>query len=176
MDERLSRKPMPPIAGRPPPADFYEPTSYNPSDSVGYLMRRIMSLVALAVERELESTGLTHAQWIPLFKLAVHPGGATVAELARLCELDAGAMTRLLDRLEAKGLCQRERSSEDRRVVRLALTAQGKAVAEQIPVALSRVQNAYLAGFSREEWLLLKSFLARILDNAQQGCAGKKNP
>nr|WP_245965584.1 MarR family transcriptional regulator [Pseudorhodoferax soli] len=164
------------MAGRPPPADFYEPTSYNPSDSVGYLMRRIMSLVALAVERELESTGLTHAQWIPLFKLAVHPGGATVAELARLCELDAGAMTRLLDRLEAKGLCQRERSSEDRRVVRLALTPQGKAVAEQIPVALSRVQNAYLAGFSREEWLLLKSFLARILDNAQQGCAGKKNP
>lgn len=176
MDERPSQKTVPTAAGRPPPADFYTPTTYNPSDSVGYLMRRIMSLVALAVERELESTGLTHAQWIPLFKLAVHPGGATVAELARLCELDAGAMTRLLDRLEAKGLCQRERSSEDRRVVRLALTEQGKAVAEQIPVALSRVQNAYLAGFSREEWLLLKSFLSRILDNAQQGCAGKKNP
>lgn len=163
------------LAGRPPPADFYAPTSYNPSDSVGYLMRRILSAVAAAVERELEPTGLTHAQWVPLFKLAVQPG-ATVAELARLCELDAGAMTRLLDRLEAKGLCQRERSSEDRRVVRLALTEQGRAVAEQIPVALSRVQNAYLAGFSREEWLLLKSFLSRILDNAQQGCAGKKNP
>ncbi|HVR54164.1 MAG TPA: MarR family transcriptional regulator [Pseudorhodoferax sp.] len=163
------------LAGRPPPADFYAPTSYNPSDSVGYLMRRIMSAVASAVERELEPSGLTHAQWVPLFKLAVQQG-ATVAELARLCELDAGAMTRLLDRLEAKGLCQRERSSEDRRVVRLALTEQGRAVAEQIPVALSRVQNAYLAGFSRDEWLLLKSFLSRILDNAQQGCAGKKNP
>ncbi|MGC3987077.1 MAG: MarR family transcriptional regulator [Pseudorhodoferax sp.] len=174
MEEGPSRKPMP-AAGRPPPADFYGPTSYNPSDSVGYLMRRILSSVASAVERELESTGLTHAQWIPLFKLSVQPG-ATVAELARQCELDAGAMTRLLDRLEAKGLCQRERSSEDRRVVRLALTEQGRAVADQIPVALSRVQNAYLAGFSREEWLLLKSFLSRILDNAQQGCAGKKNP
>lgn len=160
---------------RPAPADFYHPGSYNPNDSVGYLMRRILSAVAAAVEHELEATGLTHAQWVPLFKLAVQPG-ITVAELARLCELDAGAMTRLLDRLEAKGLCQRERSSEDRRVVRLALTEQGRAVAEQIPVALSRVQNAYLAGFSREEWLLLKGFLARILDNAQQGCGGKKNP
>ncbi|WP_326534861.1 MarR family winged helix-turn-helix transcriptional regulator [Pseudorhodoferax sp.] len=175
MDDTTTRTPVPSAAGRPPPADFYAPKSYNPSDSVGYLMRRILSSVAAAVERELESTGLTHAQWIPLFKLAVHPG-VTVAELARQCELDAGAMTRLLDRLEAKGLCQRERSSEDRRVVRLALTEQGRAVAEQIPVALSRVQNAYLAGFSREEWLLLKSFLSRILDNAQQGCAGKKNP
>lgn len=168
--------PHPPVTGRPPPADFYAPGGYNPSDSVGYLMRRILSAVSAAVERELESTGLTHAQWIPLFKLATHPGGATVAELARLCELDAGAMTRLLDRLEAKGLCQRERSSEDRRVVRLALTDQGRAVADQIPAALSRVQNAYLAGFSREEWLLLKSFLARILDNAQQGCAARKTP
>jgi DNA-binding MarR family transcriptional regulator len=158
-----------------PPADFYSAADYNPSDSVGYLMRRILSAVAGAVERELEPTGLTHAQWIPLFKMYAHPG-VTVAELARQCELDAGSMTRLLDRLEAKGLCQRERSSEDRRVVQLLLTPQGHAVAEQIPGALSRAQNAYLAGFSREEWLLLKSFLARILDNAQPpGCAGKKS-
>ena len=149
---------------RPPPASFYAADGYNPSDSVGYLMRRILVAVAAAVERELEPTGLTHAQWIPLFKLSAHPG-ATVAELARL-----------LDRLEAKGLCQRERSSEDRRVVRLALTDQGRAVADQIPVALSRVQNAYLAGFSREEWLLLKSFLSRILDNAQHGCAARNTP
>lgn len=176
MDQNTPPNPVPAATtARPPPADFYAPGSYNPSDSVGYLMRRILSAVASAVERELEPTGLTHAQWVPLFKLAMQPG-ATVAELARLCELDAGAMTRLLDRMEAKGLCQRERSSEDRRVVRLALTEHGRAVADQIPVALSRVQNAYLAGFSREEWLLLKGFLARILDNAQQGCAGKKNP
>lgn len=160
---------------RRPPAQFYAPDDYNPSDSVGYLMRRILSAVAAAVEHELEPSGLTHAQWAPLFKLHMQPG-TTVAELARLCELDAGAMTRLLDRLEAKGLCQRERCGQDRRVVRLALTPQGRAVAERIPVALSRVQNAYLAGFSREEWLLLKSFLSRILDNAQQGCAAKKSP
>ncbi|MFT3720350.1 MarR family winged helix-turn-helix transcriptional regulator [Pseudorhodoferax sp.] len=162
-------------ARRGPPAAFYEPGSYNPNDSVGYLMRRILCAVTAAVERELEPSGLTHAQWVPLFKLYVHQG-TTVAELARLCELDAGAMTRLLDRLEGKGLCQRERCAQDRRVVRLALTEQGRAVAERIPVALSRVQNAYLAGFSREEWLLLKSFLSRVLDNAQQGCTGKKNP
>lgn len=167
------RQPAPAVAARPPPADFYAPDSYDPNESVGYLMRRILSSAALAVERELAATRLTHAQWVPLFKLAAHPG-ATVAELARLCELDAGAMTRLLDRLETKGLCQRERSSLDRRVVRLALTPRGKAVAERIPGALSRVQNAHLAGFSRAEWQLLKGMLARILHNAEQGSAAKK--
>ena len=133
--------------------------------SVGYLMRRILSLFRLAVERELEGTGLTHAQWVPLFKL--YQGQAsTVAELARVCELDAGSMTRLLDRLEAKSLCRRVRSKTDRRVVRLELTDAGRAAAKDIPEILSKVQSAYLTGFSVDEWQHLKSDLSRILDTA----------
>ena len=42
---------------------FYCPNDYRPNESVGYLMRRIISLVAHGVERELEPTGLTNAQW-----------------------------------------------------------------------------------------------------------------
>lgn len=133
--------------------------------SIGYLMRRILSLFRQAVERELEGTGLTHAQWVPLLKL--YQGQAsTVAELARVCELDAGAMTRLLDRLEAKRLCRRVRSDTDRRVVRLELTDAGCAAAKDIPEILSKVQSAYLAGFSVDEWQRLKSDLSRILDTA----------
>jgi DNA-binding MarR family transcriptional regulator len=91
----------------------------------------------------------------------------TVAELARECQLDTGAMTRLLDRLEAKGLCRRIRSLSDRRVVNLELTDEGRAAAEAVPHFLARVQNDFLAGFSTDEWEQLKSYLRRILDNAQ---------
>jgi len=96
------------------PVDFYRAEDYKAEESVGYLMRRILSAVAQAVEtRMCEPGGPTFPQWLPLYKL--HVGAATtVAELARACELDAGAMTRLLDRLEAKGLCRRVRSLEDR--------------------------------------------------------------
>ena len=76
-------------------------------------------------------------------------------------------MTRLLDRLEAKQLCRRVRSSEDRRVVNLELTEAGSAAAQGIPATLCGVQNALLAGFSEEEWHTLKSYLRRMLDNAQ---------
>lgn len=139
--------------------------SYQPDDSVGYLMRRILSLFRQAVERELEGTGLTHAQWVPLLKL--HQGlASTVAELARVCELDAGSMTRLLDRLEAKQLCRRVRSEADRRVVHIELTEAGSAAAREIPAILSRVQSAYLAGFTVQEWQHLKSDLSRILTTA----------
>jgi DNA-binding MarR family transcriptional regulator len=149
-----------------PMIEFYQADTYTPDDSVGYMMRRIVTLVAQGVARELEPTGLTNAQWVPLFKL--HMGCcSTAAELARQCELDAGSMTRLLDRLEAKQLCRRVRSSDDRRVVNLELTDAGRAAAQQIPAILCRIQNAVLAGFSVQEWQVLKGYLHRILDTAQ---------
>ena len=107
----------------------------------------------------------TFPQWAPLYKL--HLGHATtVAELARECQLDAGAMTRLLDRLEAKGLCRRVRSVSDRRVVNIELTDEGREAARQVPHVLCRVQNEHLAGFTHDEWQQLKGYLTRILDNA----------
>ena len=145
--------------------DFYHADGYRPDDSVGYLMRRIISLVSQAIEREMEPTGLTNAQWVPLLKL--HMGVAsTVAELARECDLDAGSMTRLLDRLESKQLVRRVRSSEDRRVVNIELTVAGRAAAKGIPQILCSIQNAHLVGFSVEEWQIFKGYLRRILNTA----------
>lgn len=149
-----------------PLIDFYRAEGYIPDDSVGYLMRRIISLVSQGVERELEPSGLTNAQWVPMLKLYMGRA-STAAELARQCDLDAGSMTRLLDRLEAKELCRRVRSSEDRRVVNLELTDAGRAAAQEIPGILCGVQNALLAGFSVEEWKTLQSYLRRMLDTAQ---------
>lgn len=149
-----------------PLIDFYRAEGYLPDDSVGYLMRRIISLVSQGVERELEPTGLTNAQWVPMLKLYMGRA-STAAELARQCDLDAGSMTRLLDRLEAKELCRRIRSSEDRRVVNLELTDAGRAAAQEIPGILCGVQNALLAGFSVEEWKTLQGYLRRMLDTAQ---------
>lgn len=149
-----------------PSINFYREEGYTPDESVGYLMRRVLSLLAQGVERELGPTGLTNAQWVPMLKL--YTGRAsTAAELARQCELDAGSMTRLLDRLEAKQLVQRTRSSDDRRVVNLELTDAGNAAAKDIPAILCGMQNALLAGFSLEEWQMLKSYLRRMLDTAQ---------
>src|SRR4029079_5274078 len=90
---------------------FYTPDDYRPDESAAYLMRRILTLMAAEVDQALEPQGLPSAQWGPLLKL--HMGHAsTVAELARECQLDAGAMTRLLDRLGAKGPRRPLRSAE----------------------------------------------------------------
>jgi DNA-binding MarR family transcriptional regulator len=159
--------PTPKSTGRKPAqAGFYDPANYKPQESVGFLMRRIVHEVSGQIERQFDSCGLTNAQWLPLYKL--HLGSAsTVAELARECQLDTGGMTRLLDRLEAKGLVRRERSSEDRRVVNLELTDEGHEAARVVPTVLCGVQNAALRGFTPEEWQQLRDLLARMLRNAQ---------
>lgn len=151
---------------RSPSHVFYRPESYQPDESAAYLMKRILNCMAAQVDAALEPQGLTHAQWIPLFKLD-HGDASTVAELARECQMDAGAMTRTLDRLEAKGLIARARSSEDRRVVNLELTPEGREAAKQIPAVLCKVQNAMLQGLSTQEWQQLKDILKRVLANAQ---------
>ena len=80
---------------------------------------------------------------------------------------DPGATTRLLDRLEAKGFCRRERSTDDRRVVRVELTPEGEIAAQEVPVVLAQVLNEHLAGFSRAEWSQLKDMLKRMVANGE---------
>lgn len=162
----MSRAPANPNATGHPPADFYRADGYCAEDSVGYLMKRVLMHIAQATDQILDPHGITHAQWGPLFMLR-RSRASTVAELARELQSDPGAMTRLLDRLEAKGLCRRERSTDDRRVVNLELTPEGEIAADKIPVALASVLNEHLAGFTRTEWQTLKSLLKKMLDNAE---------
>lgn len=153
---------------RPPvPAEFYRPNEYTAEESVGYLLRRLLNSMKGETDQRLEPCGLTNAQWEPLYKLKMSHA-STVAELARVMQTDPGATTRMLDRLEAKGLCKRVRSSEDRRVVNLELTPEGEEAADKIPSALCEVMNAHLAGFSKTEWQALLGYLRRMLANAEQ--------
>ncbi len=154
------------VAGQPAPADFYSAPGYCAEESVGYLMKRIMVSVVHQADRRLDVHGLTSAQWGPLLRIQ-SVGSATVAELARWNLIDAGAMTRMLDRLEKKGLCRRARSTEDRRVVQVELTPEGRAAIAEVPAVLSDVMNELLAGFSRDEWLALKTYLKRMVANGE---------
>lgn len=147
---------------QPPSASFYEAHSYCAEESVGYLMKRIMQSIVMQIDKRLDVHGLTSAQWGPLMRLR-KAGPQPVADLARWLQLDAGATTRLLDRLEAKGLCKRVRSTEDRRVVVVELTADGETAISEVPAVLAEVMNLHLAGFSKTEWQALKGYLQRML-------------
>ena len=157
------------MTSRPSPScsqAFYRASNLEPEDSVGYLMRRVMTSIRTQADTQLSTHDLTYAQWVPLYKIS-RCDQTTVASLARDLENDPASMTRTLDRLEAKGLVMRERSTTDRRVVRLALTPEGEKVAAHVPAVLADVLNGHLSDFSRDEWQMLLGLLRRMLANGE---------
>lgn len=147
---------------------LYLPDNYRADESVGYLVRVLHQSLQRHIDQRMQPYDLTAMQWGPLFLLAQGKGN-TAALLAREAGTDAGAMTRMLDRLEAKGLIRRVRSAEDRRVVHLELTADGISAAGQIPQGLCGALNHHLQDFSQTELSHLKSLLRRMIANGQQG-------
>lgn len=87
---------------------------------------------------------------------------STAAELAREYGIDASAVTRLLNRVEKRGLLLRVRSSEDWSVVRLELTDNGRELAERMPEIFVGVLERAVEGLTSEEVGFLKSMLRRI--------------
>ncbi|RCX10746.1 MarR family winged helix-turn-helix transcriptional regulator [Extensimonas vulgaris] len=141
-------------------------TPFDLEQQIGYQLRRIVALLGAEITRRVEPLGLTDAQWKPMLRLLLGQEG-TVAALARSCHMDAGGMTRLLDRLEAKGLCTRVRSAQDRRVVHTELTDAGRAVAAQLPAIFDALQAQALQGFDAAEVAQLQALIQRIHDNLQ---------
>ena len=151
---------------RPGDADFYRGDDYPIKDSIGYLVKQLRLAQERLVDAEMAEHDLTGVQWGPL--LLIHQGiGTTAAEIARWGCVDTGAVTRMLDRLEAKGLVRRAPCPKDRRVMQLELTPEGERLCREIPFGLDRVGNSLLRGFSREEFDTLRGFLQRMLANAE---------
>lgn len=151
-----------------PVSTYYQatPLSLAAEHNVGHLMRQTQSSLNRQIDALVLPLDLTATQWRPLV-LMRYRGVDTAVGLARLTHTDTGAMTRTLDRLEAKGFILRQRCPDDRRIVRLTLTPQGNQVAEHIlPVAANSL-NTHLAGFSDQEIDTLISMLHRMLVNGQ---------
>jgi DNA-binding MarR family transcriptional regulator len=143
-----------------------EISEYQLGESVGYLISRVRStMLNMVTQRSMAELGITSQQGSILFMVA--SGKCLLAaELAREYGIDASAVTRLVDRLEKRGLLTRVRSSEDRRVVRLALTPEGNAIAARMPAIFNGVLDSLLGGFTPEEVGFLKSMLRRVLVNS----------
>jgi len=98
----------------------------------------------------------------------VRSDNETAASLCRALHYDTGSMTRMLDRLQEKGLVTRQRDTSDRRLVFLRLTDVGESLIPKIQPALRRALRRHLAGFTPDEVASLKRYLGRLIENGQR--------
>ena len=153
-------------------ANIYDVDTYEPRESIGYLMTRVKVAILAALDRELaadpylSSLGVTAAQFVVIVRLVGSESKKSASDLCKELSYDAGAMTRMIDRLENKGLVRRVRCVKDRRLIYLELTEAGQVAYPKMVEISVRVLNRFLHGFSRSEAQQLKEFLSRMLDNA----------
>lgn len=134
------------------------------SDNIAYLIKVLHETQMKLIGEQMKEFELTAAQWHPIALIGLNQAN-TPAELARIIEVDTGAMTRMLDRLEAKEFLYRTRCEQDRRVIKLHLTEKGNRVTNKLVPAVGDVMNVVLKGLSHEEFTLLQKLLMRMLLN-----------
>lgn len=131
---------------------------------VGFWLRFVSNHVSHAFGRRLEAHQVSVAEWVILRELFTRD--ALPSELADRLGMTRGAVTKLVDRLEARKLVVREIDEYDRRYQQLAITAKGRAL---VPVlaALADDNDAAFFGHLRRQQReqvieLMKEIVARL--------------
>jgi len=144
--------------------DHYTPENFTLTQSVGFAVNKARNLLTAELDAALKDLGITAQQMGILMSMR---GGETQTpfELSKLLGIDTGLMTRMLDKLEDRGLLQRTRSLEDRRVVNLTLTRAGEKIAEELPHIAPVVVNRRLRKFTKSEFQEFRRLLNKFLED-----------
>jgi DNA-binding MarR family transcriptional regulator len=142
--------------------DHYTAKNFMLTHSVGFMVVKARNLITAEMDAALQDLDITSQHMGILLSLR-NGLAATPFELSKLLGIDTGLMTRTLDKLEAKGLLERSRSVDDRRVVNLALTKAGEEITARIPEIAPKVLNARLRKFTKAEFEDLCRLLRKFL-------------
>lgn len=128
-------------------------------------LQRTASLLLQSLGRELKGHDLTPAQYNTLRILrGAGPDALTCGEIGDRLVSPGPDVTRLLDRLEQRGLVTRLRDAEDRRIVRARITEQGLDLLDTLDEPVGRMLGRLLGNLG-QEWL--QTFVA-LLDEARE--------
>ncbi len=143
--------------------EHYTKKTFSMTQSIGFMLTKARNLVAADMDAALKPIDVTSQQMGIVLWLS--RGVATTPfEMSRHLSIDTGLMTRMLDKLEAKGLLKRTRSNTDRRVFDLTLTRKGEAVAAEIPDIALPVLNGCVKSFTKAEFKELLRLLGKFID------------
>jgi DNA-binding MarR family transcriptional regulator len=123
----------------------------------------------LHIMRNLRNTGmdmdfeieLSYPQMLMMYVL-LETGPATMSQLANWLKISHGVATRTVDSLVAKGVAERERDGQDRRVVQVSLSEAGREYAEKLITYHLEKLNKVFSTVSQQEQEAFLSLLDEI--------------
>jgi len=144
------------------PSSYYTVDTLEPDRSVGFLIKRCGVLMTQIAESSFASQPISFTRWIVLMALTQR-AHASPTELSTHMGHDMGALTRIVDELERDGQVRRERSQHDRRAVEIAITPEGRRVANIGKRVVVDLLNQLVEPYSEAEVESLISLLQRFL-------------
>lgn len=94
-------------------------------------LARATSTFGRLTGKDIERYGLTQPQF-GVFELLGHLGPLTIGDVGKKMLVTGGCVTLIVDNLEKEGLAERIRSTDDRRVIKVQLTAKGRRHFEEV--------------------------------------------
>lgn len=126
---------------------------------------RVAQELKLRMERTvLREFDLTWAGFATLFIIWVW-GPIETRDIARSQGVTRPTITSTVSLLEKNGLCLRQASHEDRRLVLVELTPKGKALIERVFPLFNRGEATIVAGLSEEEQETLAALLRKVVNS-----------
>lgn len=116
----------------------------------GHDIRRLHQISVAIFMQETEAFGVTPVQYAALQAVGLQPG-MDQRTLARTIGFDTSTIAGVIDRLEARGLMQRNASAQDRRVRLLTLTEAGGVLLAALVPAMLQAQQRILSPLPEAE-------------------------
>lgn len=101
---------------------------------------------------------------IQLLLFLEEEGPLMMSEIAARLEITLGGVTALANRMDKTNLIERKRSNEDRRVVKLVITDEGKSLLDKLTKARNKTIEKYFSKLSADEVKELERLCRKMLD------------
>ena len=147
-----------------PPQSLQRWQEVKAPHGIGYRIKLLSQLMGRQFQEYLEPHDLTPFHWLVLCCLWEQDGLATCEVGDRLRQV-GGTLTGVLDRMEERGLVQRRRDLQDRRIWRIWLTEEGQKLEEILPNYATNLYEKALEGRSDAERRLLSEWIDQMIGN-----------
>lgn len=131
-------------------------------NSFTFWISRLASAMKDTFNQQLATWDVTYPQWM-ILNVLHHELANTPAQIAENIGVDRSAVTRLLDRLEAKGLAERVHDGLDRRSVKIFITRQGQSLMDELNRAAREHQTLFLQQMHPTELRAFKTNVQKML-------------
>jgi len=129
---------------------------------LGFWLRFVSNHVSGRFARLMEENGVSVSEWVALRQL-YDAGEASAAQLMDALGMTKGAVSKIITRLEQKGLAQREGSAADGRAQVIVLTRSGSALVPKLAALADQNDELFFSALNGQQRRMLMQMMQQLV-------------